>query len=73
MWRQEKEVNCACFKLIFRKFDIKPSRHVLNVLNLMWKWSIFNDWNGEQFVFNCQIVKYIESAMKVLLKAGRRW
>ena len=53
---QRKEI----FKEILKKIDIKPSRLVLSVLNLVWKGSIFSNWNGEKFASIYQITGVVE-------------
>ena len=53
MWRWEKEANYARFKVMLRKYDVKPIRLVLSVPNLMSKGSISRDWNGEKLESIC--------------------
>ena len=60
MWRSQKETICVCFKVMLRKYDVKPIRLVLNVPNLMWTGSISRDRNGEKFASICQSTDIVE-------------
>ena len=50
----------ARFKVMLRKYDVKPIRLVLSVPNLMSKGSISRDWNGEKFASICQSTDVVE-------------
>ena len=57
---KKKRLIELVLKKHLEKFDIKPNRVVLNVLNLIIKGRIFNNWNGEQFASLYQIMDVFE-------------